>query len=149
MIQRKQTLFLVAVFIIGIVMLFVPFISMYSEPNIIWTVTLLPVFAFSMLNSNIYFPIVLNFFVLIISIITIFQFKKRPLQYKLSNLVTLLNVFIIGLFFLVSFAKDDFTGTISFSMGAFLPIVSIVCSFLAAHFIKKDEQLVRNADRIR
>ena len=149
MIQRKQTLFLVAVFIIGIAMLLVPFISLSAEPKTTWTVSLLPLLSIGMVNSNIYFPITLNFVVLMLSIITIFQFKNRPLQYKLSNLVALLNMFIIGLFFLVSFAIDGFTGTISFSIGAFLPILSIACSFLSAHFIKKDEQLVRNADRIR
>ena len=149
MIQRKQTLFLVAVFIISIVMLFVPFLSISSEPKIIWTVTLFPLLTIGMVNSNIYFPIVLNCLVLMLSIVTIFQFNKRPLQYKLSNLTALLNVFIIGLFFLLSYAKDGFVGTISYSIGAFMPVLSIVSCFLAAHFIKKDEQLVRSADRIR
>ena len=149
MIQRKQTLFLVAVFIISIVMLFVPFLSISSDPKTIWTVTLFPLSTNGMVNSNIYFPIVLNCLVLMLSIITILQFNKRPLQYKLSNLTALLNVFIIGLFFLLSYAKDGFVETISYSVGAFLPVLSIVCCFLAAHFIKKDEQLVRNADRIR
>lgn len=115
----------------------------------IWEVSLLPILSFGMLNSNIYIPMVLNFLVLSLSLITIFQFKKRPLQYKVSNLLALLNVFIIGLFFLLPYMKEGFTGTVSFTYGAFLPILSIVCSFFAAHFIKKDEQLVRSADRIR
>ena len=113
MIQRKQTLFLVAVFIISIVMLFVPFLSISSDPKTIWTVTLFPLLTNGMVNSNIYFPIVLNCLVLMLSIITIFQFNKRPLQYKLSNLTALLNVFIIGLFFLLSYAKEGVAGTIS------------------------------------
>ncbi len=149
MIQRKQTLFLVAVSIISIVMLFVPFLSISSEPKMIWTVSLFPLSSIGMVNSNIYFPIVLNLLVFVLSILTIFQFKKRPLQYKLSNLIALLNVFTIGLFFLLPYTKDGFIGSISFLMGAFLPILSMGCSFLAAHFIKKDEQLVRSADRIR
>jgi hypothetical protein len=58
-------------------------------------------------------------------------------------------MFLIGLFFLLSFIKVGQPGTISYSFGSFLPIISAVFAFLAAHFIKKDEQLVRNADRIR
>ena len=69
---------------------------------------------------------------------------------SLHNLVLdLLNVFIIGLFFLLSYIKKDVIGEIHYTFGAFLPILSMVFAFLAAHFIKKDEQLVRNSDRIR
>ena len=101
------------------------------------------------MGSNIYAPMILNILVLILSISTVFLYKNRVLQYKLTNLLALFNIFIVGLFFLLSYIKDTIQGTILFEFGAFLPIISAIFAFLAAHFIKKDEQLVRNADRIR
>ncbi len=49
----------------------------------------------------------------------------------------------------MSYGELKVATNIGFSFGAFLPIVSAIFAFLAAHFIKKDEQLVRSADRIR
>jgi hypothetical protein len=148
MIQRKQTLFLLAVAIIGIVSFFTPFQTMHSGMHE-WKINLILTSNWIILNSNIYFPIVLNVLVIILSLFTIFLYKKRGLQYKLANLLVLLNIFILGIFFLMNFIKNDVQGEINFSIGAFLPIVSASLAFFAAFFIKKDEQLVRNSDRIR
>lgn len=141
MIQRKQTLFLLAVAIIGILMLFVPVFEKST-----WPVFLLPVFDSTVISSNIYYPIILNILVIVLSISVIFLYKNRILQYKLANLLILLNVFIIGLLFLLPYAKE---GSINYEFGAFLPIIGAIFAFLAGHFIKKDEQLVRSSDRIR
>lgn len=152
MIQRKQTLFLLAVAIISVLMFFIPFQS-YPHTGFDWIWTLMPFLSPSAANSNIMFPIILNIIVILLSLFTIFKFKNRPLQYKLSNLLILLNVFIIGLFFLLPFVDITHTNNvapkITYKIGAFLPILGAGFAFLAAHFIKKDEQLVRSADRIR
>jgi len=148
MIQRKQTLFLLAVAVVAIVMFFAPFITLEAE-GVKSLLCLLPGCNPEILSTSVYAPFSLNVLALILSIATIFLYKNRVLQYKLANLLALLNVFIIGLFFLLSYINEGVGGTISYSFGAFLPILSIICAFLAAHFIKKDEQLVRNADRIR
>lgn len=148
MIQRKQTLFLLVVAIIAIIMFFAPFITLTIN-EVPSKLCLLPGCNPEIMSTGAYAPFTLNVLVLILSVSTIFLYKNRVLQYKLSNLIALLNVFIIGLFFLLSYIKDGVSGSISYSFGAFLPILSIICAFLAAHFIKKDEQLVRSADRIR
>lgn len=148
MIQRKQTLFLLAVSIISAILIFTPFqylnVNGKLEP-----ICLMPGCSPEIINSSIYAPMLLNLLSVILSLIIIFQYKKRVLQYKLSNLLALINVFIIGLFFLLSYLKDGVSGTISFSFGAFLPSINVIFAFLASHFIKKDEELVRSADRIR
>lgn len=148
MIQRKQSLFLLAVAVIGILMLFIPF-QQFSTSEKISPICLMPGCSPEILGNAIYGPMVLNFLVIIISILVIFQYKSRVLQYKLSNILALLNVFVTGLFFLLTFTKVELSGSVSYSFGAFLPIIGAVFAFLAAHFIKKDEQLVRSADRIR
>lgn len=148
MIQRKQTLFLLAVCIIAIIQFFLPFQRLTSAESA-WPICLMPGCSTDVICTNIYIPMLLNSFILILGIVTIFLYKNRKLQFKLANLLVLFNMFLIGLFFLLSFIKTSQPGTISYSFGAFLPIISAAFAFLAAHFIKKDEQLVRNADRIR
>ncbi len=148
MIQRKQSLFLLGTAVIAIVIIFLPFQTLTTTETV-WALCLMPGCSAEIMNSSIYAPMILNFLVIALSLVTIFQYKNRVLQYKLANLVALLNVFVIGLFFLLSFTKETITGTINFSIGAFLPVLGIILAFLAAHFIKKDELLVRSADRIR
>ncbi|MBC7693876.1 MAG: DUF4293 domain-containing protein [Burkholderiales bacterium] len=147
MIQRKQTLFLLAVAILSGIQYCLPFQKVTSSETS-WPVCLMPGCS-PEINSNIYFPMVLNTLVLILSILIIFLYKNRVLQFKLTNLTILFNVVIIGLFFLLDFVVIEAGRTISFQFGAFLPVISIVFAYLASHFIKKDEQLVRSADRIR
>lgn len=147
MIQRKQTLFLLAVVIIGILMLFIPFIGFNrgTEP---YTMNLSEGISSAVVSSNVYYPFIIDVIVIILTTVVIFLYKNRVLQYKLANLLIVLNVFITGLFFLLSYINVP-AENISFTIGSFLPLISAVFAFLAGHFIKKDEQLVRSADRIR
>jgi len=147
MIQRKQTLFLLAVAILAGILFFLPFQQLTTGEGS-WPICLMPG-CNAEINSNIYFPMILNGLVLVLSVIIIFLFKNRVMQFKLTNLIILFNVMILGLFFLLDFVVLEVGRTISFQFGAFLPIISIVFAYLASHFIKKDEQLVRSADRIR
>ncbi len=148
MIQRKQTLFLLAVVIIAIVQFFLPF-QTATIADTKWDICLMPGCSSEVMDSNIYFPMIFNMIILVLSIAIIFLYKNRVLQYKLSNLLVVFNMFVIGLFFILSYIKEGQTFTINYQFGAFLPVISAIFAFLAGHFIKKDEQLVRSADRIR
>lgn len=148
MVQRKQTLFLAGVFILSGLTIFIPF-QHITLANKDLAISLTSGFYDDRVNNNIYIPLVFDILSLVASIFIIFQFKKRVLQYKLSVFLTLLNTIVAGLFFLLPYVKEETIEGIHFSIGAFLPIIGIVCAFLAAHFIKKDEELVRSADRIR
>ena len=147
MIQRKQTLFLLVVTILAGILFFLPFQKLTNGENS-WPVCLMPGCS-TEINSNIYYPMILNSMVFVLSIIVIFLFKKRILQFKLTNIIILFNVMILGLFFLLDFVVLEAGRTISYEVGSFLPVISIVFAYMASHFIKKDEQLVRSADRIR
>lgn len=148
MIQRKQTLFLLAVGIIAIILFFLPFQKLTFNETV-WSICLMPGCSADVMDSNIFVPMILNILILILSITSIFLYKKRVIQFKLANLLVLLNMFLMGSFFLLSFVNGSQMGAINYEFGAFSPIISAAFAFLAAHFIKKDEQLVRNADRIR
>ena len=91
----------------------------------------------------------------VMSIVTIFLFNKRKLQITLSKLNLLL---YLGVIFTVFYSAEnalDFIkqeppeAHIEYKIGAILPILSVILVFLASRAIKKDEELVRSADRIR
>jgi hypothetical protein len=150
MIQRIQTVFLLFVNAISIILLFVPFVQYEINPPL--KLTLLPGQTTVALSPLYYLPVVFNFIILAFAYYVIFQFKKRQRQMKLANLLVALNGILLGLMLLFDFIPGDAAGNPpikQYLAGSYLPIVSMALSFLAARFIKKDEELVRSADRIR
>lgn len=145
MIQRKQTLFLLAVTVIAILLIFIPF-QTFQSGLLNFPVRLFPD---GLGESNKYAVMVLNLIIIILSLITIFQYKNRVFQYKLANILALLNIVLLALFFLLDYAGKESLASVSYSFGACIPLIGGILAFLAGHFIKKDEQLVRSADRIR
>ena len=92
---------------------------------------------------------VLFFISALLTFITIFQYKKRQLQFVLGRLTILINFFLVGI--LVYFAQN-LSGEIHVSekgIGLLIPIFSIVFVALANKAIKKDEELVKSVDRLR
>jgi hypothetical protein len=85
----------------------------------------------------------------ILSIATIFQFKKRQLQFVLGRLNILMNLILLG--FLVHHLLNLSGGTMvsEKGIGSIIPIVVIVLHVLANKAIKKDEDLVKSVDRLR
>ncbi len=85
----------------------------------------------------------------ILTLITIFQFKKRQLQFVLGRLAILINFILVGI--LVYFTQN-LSGEMQVSekgIGLVIPIFTIVFVVLANKAIKKDEELVKSVDRLR
>ena len=85
----------------------------------------------------------------LLSIITIFLFKNRQLQFVLCRLNIILNLILLGLFVYHSLTVSGEVATSEKGIGMFLPIFSIVFLVLANKAIKKDEDLVKSVDRLR
>lgn len=97
--------------------------------------------------------------VMAISLISIFLFKKRTVQMKVVAFGFLLSVLDIALTF--AWAVDACQKALPFNnmgctdvtnhfgIGSFAPIVAAAMLFLAQRAIKKDEEMVRAADRLR
>ena len=83
------------------------------------------------------------------SILIIFVFKNRKLQFVLGRLNILLNVFLLGVFVYLSLTVSGETLISEKGIGRFLPVISIVLLVLANKAIKRDEQLVKSVDRLR
>lgn len=147
MIQRIQSVFLLFVAIIA-ALLFVFPAEIYISATETIKYTLLPFGVKEGTSPIIYGLFAANLGLIILAIVCIFQYKNRRKQLKTSRLLMLLAAMQVSLMFV--FSLYDAEGyTKSYTWAAYLPIGTIVFSLLAGIFIKKDEELVRSADRIR
>ena len=78
-----------------------------------------------------------------LSIYAIFQYKNRNRQRLLSSFSRLMITFFYLVVIILYREKYDF------ELGFFLCFVPFLLLFAASYFIKKDEKLIKDADRIR
>ena len=137
MIQRIQTVcLLVALVILGALPFVFPLFTM-SDGN-----------EFRFMNDSFY--TVLFGLSTTLTLISIMYFKKRQHQFVLNRLTIILNLILLGLFVYRSLNLSGEAVQVSEKgIGMFLPIVAIVFLALANRAIKKDEDLVKSADRLR
>jgi glucan phosphoethanolaminetransferase (alkaline phosphatase superfamily) len=84
-----------------------------------------------------------------ISIIEIRKYRDRVLQMKLGALNSLfLAATIVSAFIFSNQLAKEFQGG-QFGLGLWLPGIAVVCNLLANFFIRKDEKLVRDSNRLR
>ena len=87
----------------------------------------------------------------ILSIIAIFLYQNRKLQFVMNRISILLNLILLGLFIfqLTNVSGAEPKAMKGIEMGVFLPIISVILLVLANKAIQKDEDLVKSVDRIR
>jgi len=84
-----------------------------------------------------------------LSVISIFSYKKRQTQFVYNRLNIILNFILLGLFVYQLLNLSGETLVSEKGIGMFLPLGSIILLAFANKAIKKDEDLVKSADRIR
>lgn len=85
----------------------------------------------------------------LLSLITIFLFKNRKLQFVLGRLNIILNLILLGVFVYWSLTLSGGSSDPMKGIGKFIPIISIVLLVMANKAIKRDEDLVKSVDRLR
>ena len=147
MIQRIQSVFLLIVVILAALLLALP---VYVFPDIKTVTTGAEVVVKSYgVKANVLLSIITGA-IGMLSLIAILLYKNRNLQLRICKLNMLLLCTLTGLLFFPA----DTMGTsldqrVSYQYGAYLPLIQLIFTFLASRAIKKDEELVRSADRIR
>lgn len=136
MIQRIQTVYLLISAIISGGLIFV--FHLWTTENDV------PVFA----KDNMAY-LLLFLGSTLLSLISIFQFKKRQSQFVLGRLNIILNFILLGLFVYQLLISPGESQISEKGVGIFMPIFSIVFLVLANKAIKKDEDLVKSVDRLR
>ena len=148
MIQRKQTLFLLAAFILTIVCMCMQVATLYGNEGIVFakvynlwlsdgqghhTFRSAPLFACLVLSA-------------LLSLVTIFMYMKRKLQATMC----LINMALLVVWFLLlAVLPQRIGGSMVLEWTVVLPAVSILLQFRARRGIRADEKLVRSLDRIR
>ena len=156
MIQRIQSIFLALVIVLGIVFSFVPILTLTQGDStfIMGAYKTINVELGNSVAKNMGIG-VLQGLVIIISALVIFLYKNRGLQMKLGKLNILLIAFQIAAMVMysdsvknnINTSPDEITTVVNF--GAIIPLLSLILTYLAIHFIRKDDKLVRSADRLR
>jgi uncharacterized membrane protein YhaH (DUF805 family) len=137
MIQRIQTVYLlIALVILGALPFVFPLFTMSDGKE------------FRFMNDSFY--TVLFGLSTTLTLISIMYFKKRQHQFVLNRLTIILNLILLVLFVYRSLnLSGEAVQVYEKGIGMFLPIVAIVFLALANKAIKKDEDLVKSADRLR
>ncbi len=89
---------------------------------------------------------------ILIPVITIFLYNNRPLQMKLSRLsivLIILSVVLTIILFMQDYQNIAVGTEVTIEYGYILPVLAILFLVLAFRYIRKDEKLVRSADRLR
>lgn len=163
MLQRVQSIFMFFAAIAMIAMTFFPlWVKSDIETGEIVTMTAFEV-TFEQENSetkerqllasqNIIYISIGAFLAGAVMIFSLSRYKNRMTQVKLNALFSLLCALIlVGVVINMTKANQlihpEFSG--QYKLGFFLPIVAMFNNFLANRFIRKDEALVKSADRIR
>lgn len=150
MIQRIQTLYLLAVVALGITLCFMPVVQLVTPEN----AAELQIWELSALGGaplqGLWGLLVTTALIPLLALIDIFLYKKRMLQARLNIFTILLCLGYYGVLALYIYLAQ-------LSMGvdwhilpwACIPLVCMVLTLMATRRILKDEALVRAADRIR
>ena len=142
MIQRIQSLYLLLAALISAILFYIPLFEMpVSDAG-----TLPRQF---MITSNALL-LILSSAAGIFSFAVIFIFKNRSFQLKACRLILIVVFVMIGLLFYTSDTiSNGLDQKVVFKAGTYLPLLQVVFIFLAHRAIKKDDELVRSADRLR
>lgn len=150
MIQRIQTLYLLAIVALGIALIWLPVVQLVSpveaEELQVWELSALggaPLQGlWGLLLTTILIPVLAG--------IDIFLFKKRLLQARLNIFLALLCLGYYGVLAIYIWQANLALGVDWHLMpSACIPLVCFVLTLMATRRILKDEALVRAADRIR
>jgi glucan phosphoethanolaminetransferase (alkaline phosphatase superfamily) len=157
MIQRIQTLLLIVVVLLSVAFSYLPIFEFVGyESTYIMNAykTFLNVNENEVISKNMGVG-VLQGLVMLVSIIVIFLFKKRQLQMKLLKLnLLLITLEIVAIVVYTDLAKEAIGSDpndilMGLRIGAIIPVLCFILVYASIYFIKKDEALVRAADRLR
>lgn len=147
MIQRIQTIYL---FLASLLAAFLVFYNPH-----LWRARLVNNNYHYFSGQSDYKYFALTMIIILLAFVSIFLFKKRKLQFRLTLLNFFLSLGLIALqYFLIrqmetELMTNQMLGTATYLPYAFIPIPIVVLLFLAARGIRKDEKLIKSLDRLR
>jgi hypothetical protein len=156
MIQRPQTVFLLAVVAICIMLIFSDLVYYKTQNsdktesvNVEYDETEIIASDGTSKNQNTVIVYLLSG-IGILALISIFLFRNRKLQVQLSAFNFVFILALVIMMYLGSYGVDYFkNGTEVLTFYALIPLALLFFNFLAMRSVKKDENLIRSMDRLR
>ncbi len=152
MIQRKQTLYLLASGLLMLIPIFLPMLvltdgtSLYSFGST----------GFATAGGEIVSPswalLGLNVLVILLSLVTIFLFNNRVLQMRITvfSLILKFGFYGLGVFYCYSFNNQpDLMSNMGIRLPLAIPLICMILDYLAHRAIAIDEQTIRYMHRLR
>jgi Domain of unknown function (DUF4293) len=155
MIQRIQSVYLSLIVLISLLLLKGSFLVFFEKAGTMIKVTFNGIFRETdgqgiVLIEKLFPLSVIIALIPVLSLITIFFFKKRNIQIWLSKiLIGLVSCFILLSCYYSYLVKSEYSGNIIPGIKMVLPLLLLVFSILAFRGISKDDQLVKSYDRLR
>jgi hypothetical protein len=154
MIQRIQSLYLLLAVLLSAGYFFFPFsIKIFEEPegDAIYRLLLHGVKHPDGSVRTQYLLLALCSLLILTLLVTLFLYKNRPLQIRLCWFSILICLAIITADYFLSDAMGNHQGKAkaAYMLASYVPLVQLLLIRLAVRGIKKDEEFVRSADRIR
>lgn len=157
MLQRIQTVYLLLIVVLSIITLFMPVANLINKADLqslIYSVNYKGIFlesnGVSTFISSVWGLTAIAAIVPIVSIVTIFLYKNRKLQVRLSffNMVLMAGYYAL-LTIYIWFACLNLNTDWSLKIYTAFPLVNIILNTLAIRAIAKDEALVKSLNRLR
>lgn len=150
MIQRIQTLYLLAVAALGITLLFMPVVQLVSPQE----AAELQVYELSAMGGaplqGLWGLTLTTALIPLLALVDIFLYKKRILQARLNIFTVMLCLGYYGVLAIyIWLAKVSLGVEWHIIPWASIPLICMILTLMATRAILKDEALVRAADRIR
>lgn len=156
MLQRIQTVFLILIAVCMVLVLFFPLwesIEPGPEGDILVTAWGLQISAGDQI-TEVQFPYmfvaILAIASVVVTIIEITKFKNRLLQIKLGALNSLFMAgTLIASVLMINALMEEAGTSGEYGIALWFPAIAMILNIFANRFIRRDEKLVRSADRIR
>jgi amino acid permease len=155
MIQRIQTLFLFLVFLLSLATYFFPIASFWGDLYVV-KLGVLGVeeqFPYGQTWPDTIFLSAILGLIGLLAFVTIFLYKRRIMQIRLIRFDLLLTIVYLALIFFYYVPEIEAltmtTADYINEPGIYLSIAIVLFLVLANRFVRKDEKLVRAADRLR
>lgn len=164
MLQRIQSVYLALVVSIAIYLFFTPLaVVLFNDPSVPGsalkeTARILKIASVELEvsgekkhESTPYGLVAFNMIVGILAAVSVFLFKNRSRQMLLCRINLVMICLFTGLIFWTSdrMQKDHGGGDLTYLFGSYLPAVQLILTYLAERAIKKDDKLVKSAERLR
>ena len=149
MIQRIQTLFLLIALVLQTLMFFQPLAILQINDATFYEI-FIKGYVFNEQIQYSYSLMVFNLITILLNFIIIFFYKKRILQMRLTIYNTILLIGLQGVIaYTIYGTANHLNAEIFLQYAAILPTITAILNLLAFKYIKRDEELVKSADRIR